>query len=78
MADTITTTTFQRGRIYNRRADVHARYGGQQQGGISTPAACNAVFRTVLRELIWQRGSQRVAGVLRGGLRASQFPGVRR
>lgn len=29
---------FERGRTYNRRADIHARYGGQQQGGIITPA----------------------------------------
>jgi 5-methylcytosine-specific restriction enzyme A len=28
---------FEIGRIYNRRADIHARYGGQQQGGIITP-----------------------------------------
>ena len=29
---------FERGRTYNRRRDIHARYGGQQQGGIITPA----------------------------------------
>jgi 5-methylcytosine-specific restriction protein A len=29
---------FEVGRIYNRRDDLHSRYGGQQQGGISTPA----------------------------------------
>lgn len=29
---------FQPGRTYNRRADIHARFGGQQQGGIITPA----------------------------------------
>jgi 5-methylcytosine-specific restriction enzyme A len=29
---------FEEGRIYNRRADVHAKFGGQQQGGIITPA----------------------------------------
>ncbi|PSH58755.1 HNH endonuclease [Phyllobacterium endophyticum] len=29
---------FERGRIYNRRKDIHARFGGQQQGGIITPA----------------------------------------
>jgi len=28
---------FEIGRIYNRRADIHARFGGQQQGGIITP-----------------------------------------
>ena len=25
------------GKIYNRRLDIHGRYGGQQQGGMSTP-----------------------------------------
>ena len=25
-------------RSYHRRDDIHARFGGQQQGGISTPA----------------------------------------
>jgi 5-methylcytosine-specific restriction protein A len=29
---------FEIGRTYNRRADIHARFGGQQQGGIITPA----------------------------------------
>jgi hypothetical protein len=29
---------FEIGRIYNRRIDIHARFGGQQQGGIITPA----------------------------------------
>lgn len=29
---------FERGRTYNRRRDIHARFGGQQQGGIITPA----------------------------------------
>lgn len=28
---------FEIGRIYNRRVDIHARFGGQQQGGIITP-----------------------------------------
>jgi hypothetical protein len=28
---------FEVGRTYNRRADIHARFGGQQQGGIVTP-----------------------------------------
>lgn len=31
------TWPFERGKPYNRRADIHARYGGQQQGGIITP-----------------------------------------
>ncbi|MGF6428346.1 HNH endonuclease [Bradyrhizobium elkanii] len=29
---------FEEGRVYNRRADIHAKFGGQQQGGIITPA----------------------------------------
>src|SRR3954447_16990724 len=29
---------FEEGRVYNRRADIHAKLGGQQQGGIITPA----------------------------------------
>jgi 5-methylcytosine-specific restriction protein A len=28
---------FEVGRVYNRRNDIHARFGGQQQGGIITP-----------------------------------------
>jgi 5-methylcytosine-specific restriction protein A len=28
---------FEVGRVYNRRGDIHARFGGQQQGGIITP-----------------------------------------
>jgi 5-methylcytosine-specific restriction protein A len=29
---------FEVGKVYNRRADIHAKYGGQQQGGIITPS----------------------------------------
>ena len=29
---------FEKGRTYNRREDIHARFRGQQQGGIITPA----------------------------------------
>ena len=29
--------SFEIGRVYNRRSDIHARFGGQQQGGIITP-----------------------------------------
>lgn len=29
---------FDRGRVYHRRQDIHARFRGQQQGGIITPA----------------------------------------
>lgn len=35
---------FERGRRYNRREDIHGRYGGQQQGGIITPAKHKVVF----------------------------------
>ena len=28
---------FEIGRVYNRREDIHARFGGQQQRGIITP-----------------------------------------
>ncbi len=34
---------FERGRIYNRRIDIHGRFGGQQQGGIITPSAFKLV-----------------------------------
>lgn len=34
----VTVREFVVGQIYNRRRDIHARYGGQMQGGISTPA----------------------------------------
>jgi len=32
------TWGFEVGRVYNRRLDIHTRFGGQQQGGIITPA----------------------------------------
>lgn len=35
---------FEVGRVYNRRADIHGPFGGQQQGGISTPAGFPCVF----------------------------------
>lgn len=34
----------ERGRIYNRRADIHARFNGQQRGGIVTPSGANVIF----------------------------------
>jgi hypothetical protein len=37
-------STFEVGRIYNRRTDIHARFGGQQQGGISTPSGQPYIF----------------------------------
>ena len=35
---------FEKGRLYSRRDDIHAMYGGQQQGGISTPTKSDFVF----------------------------------
>ena len=35
---------FEKGRVYNRRSDMHARFGGQQQGGIVTPAQHSLVI----------------------------------
>ena len=35
---------FEVGHIYDRRRDIHAKYGGQQQGGISTPAGSQHIF----------------------------------
>jgi 5-methylcytosine-specific restriction enzyme A len=31
-------------KIYNRQRDIHARYGGQERGGISTPTRVAAIF----------------------------------
>ena len=35
---------FEIGKIYNRRADIHGRYKGQQYGGIATPANHPYIF----------------------------------
>lgn len=35
---------FVQGELYNRRKDIHGRYGGQQQGGISTPVNHDVIF----------------------------------
>jgi 5-methylcytosine-specific restriction protein A len=35
---------FQVGRVYSRRNDIHAEFGGQQQGGISTPDGAPFIF----------------------------------
>lgn len=37
-------TFFEIGKIYNRRTDIHGEYGGQQYGGISTPAGHPFIF----------------------------------
>jgi 5-methylcytosine-specific restriction protein A len=35
---------FEVGRVYDRRSDLHGPYGGQRQGGISTPTRFPAIF----------------------------------
>ena len=35
---------FEVGKIYDRRQEIHGRYGGQRQGGISTPREWPMVF----------------------------------
>src|SRR6266446_8073538 len=32
------------GKVYNRRTDIHAKFGGQQQGGIITPSRHSLVI----------------------------------
>jgi 5-methylcytosine-specific restriction enzyme A len=40
----MTTLNFELGDIYNRRRDLHGQFGGQQQGGISTPSRAPYIF----------------------------------
>ena len=35
---------FEKGRTYHRRTDIHSRFGGQEQGGISTPREYPYIF----------------------------------
>jgi 5-methylcytosine-specific restriction protein A len=35
---------FEEGKVYNRRADIHVKFGGQQQGGIITPSQHSLVI----------------------------------
>ncbi len=35
---------FEIGQLYNRRRDIHENFGGQQQGGISTPSRHPVIF----------------------------------
>ncbi len=35
---------FEVGRVYNRRLEIHEPYGGQRQGGISTPRDWPFIF----------------------------------
>jgi hypothetical protein len=43
---------FQKGVTYSRRSDIHDRFGGQQQGGISTPKGFPYVFLFTRRVLL--------------------------
>jgi 5-methylcytosine-specific restriction enzyme A len=38
------TASFEVGRVYHRRNDIHARFEGQRQGGISTPSGAPYIF----------------------------------
>jgi 5-methylcytosine-specific restriction protein A len=44
MGEAMPQANFEVGRVYNRRSDIHARFGGQMQGGISTPARHPLIF----------------------------------
>jgi 5-methylcytosine-specific restriction protein A len=39
-----TTLDFEVGKLYNRATDIHGRFGGQRQGGISTPKSAPVIF----------------------------------
>lgn len=39
-----TNANFEVGQVYSRKQHIHARYGGQRQGGISTPANAQVIF----------------------------------
>jgi 5-methylcytosine-specific restriction enzyme A len=39
-----TDLNFEVGKVYSRRKDIHEKYGGQVQGGISTPKDLPAIF----------------------------------
>ena len=39
-----TEPLFVPGQLYNRQRDLHARFGGQEQGGMMTPARHNLIF----------------------------------
>lgn len=39
-----TVASFEEGRVYNRRNDIHSVFGGQRQGGISTPNGVPYIF----------------------------------
>jgi 5-methylcytosine-specific restriction protein A len=40
----VETIPFERGKFYNRRADIHIPYAGQEQGGITTPKSSPFIF----------------------------------
>ena len=35
---------FERGKVYNRKRDIHAKFRGQERGGIATPTAAPFIF----------------------------------
>ena len=35
---------FEIGKVYNRQSEIHSIYGGQRQGGISTPSKFPMIF----------------------------------
>jgi hypothetical protein len=44
LAPRLTDAPYELGRTYSRRKDIHGKFGGQQQGGISTPADIPFIF----------------------------------
>jgi 5-methylcytosine-specific restriction protein A len=53
---------FEIGRVYNRRTDIHGRLGGQQQGGIITPARYPIVILVTGEEGLEHGYDDRVRG----------------
>ncbi|PJJ59850.1 HNH endonuclease [Hymenobacter chitinivorans] len=43
-SDTLVAIYFEVGKVYHRQRDIHALYGGQDQGGMSTPARYPDIF----------------------------------
>jgi hypothetical protein len=43
---------FAEGKIYNRRTDIHAKFGRQQQGGITTPSQPPLVLSSRARKAL--------------------------
>ena len=47
---------FEIGKIYNRRNDIHAKFKGQQYGGIATPADYPRIQIISATVMDWRRG----------------------